>query len=144
MPIKHSNSDKPRKGTFHLANIADTLADEIRFHQDELLPSKIKKIECRFKGATPEFVAIIHTEDGSIYAVPGNSEYLGETDYEEISFNPEKHRNISDSIACPYAVYTYLISDIPPEEFEENFKISRSEYRRLKKEYNDHTADFVI
>jgi len=136
--------EKPRKGVYSLWNVAPTIADEIGFSGKELFPSGIEKIECRFQGLSPSFVAIVHTKDGRMYAIGGNSEFLGEEEYEDIGFNSDKYGKIMDSMACPYAVYMFLASDITREELKKHHEIDREEYEELKRRYNDYTADFTL
>lgn len=136
--------ESPRKGVFNVVDVAPEIADSLDYHIKELIPEGISKIECRFQGVTPLFVAIIHSKTRRTFAIKGNSEFLDEEDYKEMGFNFEKYEKISDSIACVYSTYVYAMSDITKEEFEENFKIGKKELEELRKHYNYYSADFVI
>lgn len=136
---------EPRKGVFSIWDVAPYIADNLEYELKEyLIPEGVEKIECRFRGLTPFFVAIIHSKKGRMFAISGNAEYLSERDYEEMGFDYEKYKHISDSIACVYATYIHATSDITMDKFEERFRISKRDYEYLKKKYNDYTADFTF
>ncbi|MEM2050110.1 MAG: hypothetical protein QXZ11_03190 [Thermoproteota archaeon] len=122
----------PRE-TYSIWDVAPQIADSIYYDVRELLGSPLKKIEVRFKGLTPLFVAILHLENGEMYAITGDAEYLGESDYEEMGFDYEKYPHISDSVAGIHSWWAILASDADLDEF----KINKKQYENLKKEYDD-------
>jgi hypothetical protein len=142
--VERSVRVAPRKGVFSIWDVAPNIADDLGYHIKELIPEGIKKIECRFYGATPEFVAIIHSNRGRTFAIEDNSEYLSEDEYEEMGFDPDKYPKISDSIGCVYSPYILAISDIRKEEFLKDHQVSKSELEEIRKRFNDYTADFVL
>ncbi len=137
-------AEKPRKGVFYISEVAPNIADKLISNAKELIPEGIEKIECRFKKNSPLFLAIIHTKKGKLYALEGNSELLEEEDLEEMGFNDKKFGKIIDSVACVYAFYKLVMSDIPAKIFVEKSKISKVFYLVLRVDYPDYTADFIF
>jgi len=133
----------PRKGKVNAWKYAPDVADAIIFTSKADFNFKPKKIEVRFKGATPLGVAILHTDKGT-YAIRFNSEYISEEDIKE-QFYKEPPGNISDSFPGGIlSVFQMLESVSGKKQLDEYYKVNKNELRRLRKEFNDYTLDIIL
>ncbi|MGC8578272.1 MAG: hypothetical protein ACP5M7_09825 [Thermoproteota archaeon] len=141
--VEEMKKEMPKKGTFSVWDVAPKIAPSLSSHIKSLLPEGVEKIECRFFGITPLFVAIIHSNSGWKYAIKGDSNEVDGKTKIEMGFDFNKYYKISDSIACVFRVYEQT-AGISREAFRRMFEVVNDDYEWLKKKYNEYSTDFTF